>query len=63
MDKPPKTKQKRQQITDENQFAKAILDLIIDESEAESVPAGEKDPCALERQNLTIRMQTRCLRH
>jgi hypothetical protein len=49
MEKQPKNKKKRRRITDENQFAKAILDLIIDESEAEPTPAREKDPCAVER--------------
>jgi hypothetical protein len=52
MEKQPKDKQKRRRITDENQFAKAILDLIIDESEAEPPPTKEKDPLAVQRGQL-----------
>ena len=37
---------------DENQFAKAILDLIIDESEGDPPPLKEKDPCAVQRGQL-----------
>lgn len=46
MPKSSSTKKSRQRVTDENQFAKAILDFIIEETEAESKPAKEKDPLA-----------------
>jgi hypothetical protein len=45
-------KQSRKRITDENQFAKAILDFIIEETEAEPKPVKEKDPQAVKRGQL-----------
>jgi hypothetical protein len=48
MPKRSSTKQSRKRITDENQFAKAILDFIIEETESEPKPVKEKDPLAAE---------------
>jgi hypothetical protein len=48
MEKRSSTKQSRKRITDESQFAKAVIDLIIEETESEPQPVKEKDPLAAE---------------
>ena len=48
MEKRSSKKQSRKRITDESQFAKAVIDLIIEETEAEPKPVKEKDPLAAE---------------
>ncbi len=52
MPKQSSKKQSRKRITDENQFAKAIIDFIIEETEAEPKPVKEKDPQAVKRGQL-----------
>ena len=49
MPKRSSKKQSRKRITDESQFAKAVIDLIIEETESEPQPAKEKDPLAVQR--------------
>jgi hypothetical protein len=49
MEKRSSKKQSRKRITDESQFAKAIIDLIIEETESEPQPVKEKDPRAVQR--------------
>lgn len=48
MEKRSSKKHSRKRITDESQFAKAVIDLIIEETEAEPKPVKEKDPLAAE---------------
>jgi hypothetical protein len=48
MEKRSSKKQSRKRITDESQFARAVIDLIIEETEAEPQPVKEKDPLAAE---------------
>jgi hypothetical protein len=49
MEKRSSKKQSQKRITDESQFAKAVIDLIIEETESEPQPAKEKDPLAVQR--------------
>ena len=49
MPKRASKKQSRRRITDESRFAKAVIDLIIEETEAEPQPVKEKDPRAVQR--------------
>ncbi len=45
---PKKATKKRRTITDENQFAKSIVDFVIESTENEPTPVKEKDPLAVE---------------
>ncbi|MFL6335347.1 MAG: hypothetical protein ACJ754_18700 [Pyrinomonadaceae bacterium] len=47
MEKRSSKKQSRKRITDESQLARAVIDLIIEETEAEPQPVKEKDPQAV----------------